>query len=272
MCFLVECFRFFTILSKFYLYLFFSNRMYYNLKTLAASVACAALMTTTVLAQTTKTQTKTPTTAAAASVKSTPVLKSALDSVAYAIGLSVAGSLKAQGLSNINANLLAAGVRESLAGGTTLLSPEDANQFIGEYFQKQAGVKAQANREKADKFLEENKKRPAVTTTASGLQYEVIRMGSGPKPADTSQVKTHYHGTLIDGTVFDSSVERGEPVEFPVNGVIKGWQEALKLMPVGSKWKLYIPSDLAYGERGAGPVIGPGAALVFEVELLEILN
>ncbi len=199
-------------------------------------------------------------------------MKSAIDTVAYAIGLSVAGSLKAQGLSDINTNLLLAGINETLKGGKTAMSPEEANQYIGQYFQKQASVKGEANLKTGEKFLEENKKRPTVTTTASGLQYEVVKMGEGPKPADTSRVKTHYHGTLIDGTVFDSSVERGEPVEFPVNGVIKGWQEALQLMPVGSKFKLYIPSNLAYGERAAGPSIGPNSALIFEVELLEILN
>lgn len=184
----------------------------------------------------------------------------------------MAGSLKAQGLSSINPDLLARAVRETLAGTKTVLSPEQANQYIGEYFQKQASVKGDANRKAGEKFLEENKKRPTVVTTASGLQYEVLKMGDGPKPADTSRVKTHYHGTLIDGTVFDSSVDRGEPVEFPVNGVIKGWQEALQLMPVGSKFRLYIPSDIAYGDRAAGPEIGPNSTLIFDVELLEILK
>ena len=111
-----------------------------------------------------------------------------------------------------------------------------------------------------------------MVTTESGLQYQIIKMGEGPKPSATDKVKTHYHGTLINGTIFDSSVQRGEPVEFPVNGVIKGWTEALQLMPVGSKWKLFIPYDLAYGERAAGPQIPGYSALVFEVELLEIVK
>ena len=122
------------------------------------------------------------------------------------------------------------------------------------------------------KFLEENGKRSSVVTLASGLQYEIVAEGNGPKPGPADKVKTHYHGTLINGEVFDSSVERGEPFEFPVNGVIKGWTEALQLMPVGSKWKLYIPYDLAYGERGAGAQIGPFSTLIFEVELIDIVK
>ena len=119
-------------------------------------------------------------------------------------------------------------------------------------------------------FFAENSKRKDVVTLASGLQYEIITEGNGPKPGPTDTVKTHYHGTLLNGTVFDSSVERGTPLSFPVNRVIKGWTEALQLMPVGSKWKLYIPSHLAYGERGAGAKIKPNAALIFEVELIDI--
>jgi FKBP-type peptidyl-prolyl cis-trans isomerase FklB len=247
--------------------------MHRNLKTLTTAVICAVLLSSSVSsvwAQAAKTPAKTPPKSAPA--PAAPVLKSAIDTVAYAIGLSVAGSLKAQGLADINTNVLMAGINEALKGSKTAMSPEQANQYIGQYFQKQASLKGEANLKTGEKFLEENKKRPSVKTTESGLQYEVMKMGEGPKPADTSRVKTHYHGTLIDGTVFDSSVERGEPVEFPVNGVIKGWQEALQLMPVGSKFKLYIPSNLAYGERAAGPTIGPNSALIFEVELLEILN
>ena len=246
--------------------------MFRNVKTLFFFFFCAGLFISEVEAQTSKAPVKsTPKPAATASVAA-PVLKTALDSVAYSIGLSVAGSLKAQGLSSINPDLVAKAIRETLAGTKTALSPEQANQYIGEYFQKQASVQGDANRKAGEKFLEENKKRSTVSTTASGLQYEVLKMGDGPKPADTSRVKTHYHGTLIDGTVFDSSVDRGEPVEFPVNGVIKGWQEALQLMPVGSKFRLYIPSDIAYGDRAAGPAIGPNSALIFDVELLEILK
>ncbi|WP_228713653.1 FKBP-type peptidyl-prolyl cis-trans isomerase [Arundinibacter roseus] len=238
---------------------------------MAAAITTVALTTTSVVAQTSKTPAKAPVSTQTSS-PSNPQLKTAIDSVAYSIGLSVGGSLKSQGLTDINTNLLMQGINDLLKGNPTPLTPEQANQTIGEYFQKQTTAKASENQKKGEKFLEENKKRPGVVTTASGLQYEVVKMGEGAKPADSSKVKTHYHGTLIDGTVFDSSVDRGQPVEFPVNGVIKGWQEALQLMPVGSKWKLYIPSNLAYGERAAGPAIGPNSALVFEVELLEILN
>ena len=241
--------------------------MYHNLKSLASLLFCAALLPTQAIAQTPKAVKKD----AATVVPATPALKTALDSMAYAIGLSVGGSLKQQGLSDINTNLLLKAIDETLRGQATELDPEQANQYIGQYFQKKAAVQGNANLAKGRKFLEENKKRPNVVTTASGLQYEVIKLGEGPKPADTSRVKVHYHGTLIDGTVFDSSIERGDPVEFPVGGVITGWTEALKLMPVGSKFRLFIPPDLAYGERAAGPKIGPNAALIFDVELLEIL-
>jgi FKBP-type peptidyl-prolyl cis-trans isomerase FklB len=128
----------------------------------------------------------------------------------------------------------------------------------------------EGNNAVGQKFLDENKKKPGVVTLPSGLQYIVIKEGTGAKPVLTDKVTTHYHGTLIDGTVFDSSVERGEPASFPVNGVIKGWTEALQMMPVGSKWKLFVPPALGYGERGAGGVIGPNATLIFEVELISI--
>jgi len=241
--------------------------MYRNLKPLASLIICAVLVSTQAFAQTPKTVKKAP----AAVTPAPKPLKTALDSVAYSIGLSVGGSLKAQGLSNINTNLLLKAINETLKDQKTELNPEQANQYIGEYFQKQASVQGNANLEAGRKFLEENKKRPNVKTTESGLQYEVVKLGEGPKPADTSTVKVNYHGTLTDGTVFDSSVERGEPVEFPVNRVIAGWTEALKLMPVGSKFRLFIPANLAYGERATGPKIGPNSTLIFDVELLEIL-
>ncbi|MBT6514332.1 MAG: FKBP-type peptidyl-prolyl cis-trans isomerase [Crocinitomicaceae bacterium] len=136
--------------------------------------------------------------------------------------------------------------------------------------EKSAPKKEKSELQSGKDFFAENSKRKDVVTLASGLQYEIITEGNGPKPGPTDKVKTHYHGTLLNGTVFDSSVERGTPLSFPVNRVIKGWTEALQLMPVGSKWKLYIPSHLAYGERGAGAKIKPNAALIFEVELIEI--
>jgi len=266
-CLLAKRFRFFIVFLKQYTYQFHLNRMYRNLKPLASLIICAALVSTQAFAQTPKTVKKAPVAVAPAANP----LKTALDSVAYAIGLSVGGSLKQQGLSEINTNLLLKAVNETLKEQKTALSPEQANQYIGEYFQKQTSAKGNANLAAGKKFLEENKKRPNVKTTDSGLQYEVIKLGEGPKPTDTSTVKVNYHGTLVDGTVFDSSVERGEPVEFPVNRVIAGWTEALKLMPAGSKFRLFIPADLAYGERATGPKIGPNSTLIFDVELLEIL-
>jgi FKBP-type peptidyl-prolyl cis-trans isomerase FklB len=140
------------------------------------------------------------------------------------------------------------------------------------YMQKSKAEKSAGNKKIGENFLAANKNKPGVVALPSGLQYSVIKAGAGPKPALTDKVKVHYHGTLIDGKVFDSSVERGEPIELNVNGVIPGWTEALQLMPVGSKWKLFIPSNLAYGDQQAGPLITPGSTLIFDVELLDIIK
>ncbi|MBK8451595.1 MAG: FKBP-type peptidyl-prolyl cis-trans isomerase [Saprospiraceae bacterium] len=193
-----------------------------------------------------------------------------MDSLSYSIGVLFGNSLKQQGLDKLNAADLAEAMEAVMNNKETKITKEQATQI---YSQTMSSLSAKANagaKEEGEHFLAENKKRPGVTTTASGLQYEVIKMGDGAKPAATAKVKTHYHGTLINGSVFDSSVERGEPISFPVNGVIQGWQEALQLMPVGSKWKLFVPYNLAYGERGAGADIKPFSALIFEVELLGI--
>ena len=152
------------------------------------------------------------------------------------------------------------------------MSENEAQIEINSYFQKMQEEAGKEAKDAGEKFLEENKKQEGVVTLPSGLQYKVIKQGTGDKPKATDQVRCHYHGTLIDGTVFDSSVRRGEPAVFPVNGVIQGWVEALQLMPVGSKWTLYIPYEMAYGTRGAGQSIPPYAALIFEVELLEIVK
>jgi len=192
------------------------------------------------------------------------------DKLSYALGTSIAGNVKSQGVDTINYNLLAKAFEDVYTGAKPLLSAEEANAFLNQYFGELQKAKLGKNKELGEKFLAENKKKPGVFTLPSGLQYQIITDGTGPKPLATDKVKTHYHGTLIDGTVFDSSVQRGEPASFPVNGVIQGWQEALQLMPVGSKWKLFVPSNLAYGERGAGEKIGPNTALVFEVELISI--
>ncbi|TLU90667.1 FKBP-type peptidyl-prolyl cis-trans isomerase [Dyadobacter sediminis] len=252
--------------------------MYKLEKTVLAAVILGFLATAEGKAQTIKKTAKPASTvkkSTASPVKaatSSSVLKTQMDSLSAAIGVSFSNSLTSQGINEINSEVLTKTINASLKGEKTAFTPEDANKFIGEYFQKISAEKGAVVRVEGEKFLEENKKRAGVTTTESGLQYEVIKTGDGPKPLETDKVKTHYHGTLTNGTVFDSSVDRGEPVEFPVNGVIKGWTEALQLMPVGSKWKLFIPYQLAYGERAAGPQIPAYSALVFEVELLEIVK
>ncbi len=191
------------------------------------------------------------------------------DTVAYALGVSIAENLKMQGLDSVNIEALCQGMMD-VRGATAKMDAEKANAYLNAYFGKRQAKKSEAQKVDGEKFLAENKNKPGVVTLPDGLQYVVMKEGTGPKPKATDKVKTHYHGTLIDGTVFDSSVDRGEPITFPVGGVIKGWTEALQLMNVGSKWKLFIPSDLAYGEQGAGGVIAPYATLIFEVELISI--
>jgi FKBP-type peptidyl-prolyl cis-trans isomerase FklB len=192
-----------------------------------------------------------------------------MDSASYAIGMLIAGSLQSQGITEVNAAKLAEGVADAMAGKSKMPT-EQAQQLFQSYSAASASKKFAGAKEEGAKFLAENKKKPSITTTASGLQYEVIKMGTGAKPGPTDKVATHYHGTLLDGKVFDSSVERKEAIEFPVNGVIAGWTEALQLMPTGSKFRLYIPYNLAYGERGAGGSIGPYSTLIFDVELLGV--
>lgn len=205
-----------------------------------------------------------------ATVKVNPLIRTKVDTVSYGIGQDIGNTLKAQGLDSLNYDLLIKAIKDAAKGSTPLITKEQCNASISDYLQKINTKKMSKNKIAGEQFLAENKAKPGVTTLPSGLQYVILKEGTGEKPTINSKVKTHYHGTLIDGTVFDSSVERGEPISFPVSGVIKGWTEALQLMPVGSKWKLFIPSELAYGERQAGPKIGPGSALVFEVELLAI--
>ena len=197
-------------------------------------------------------------------------MKNSIDSLSYAIGMNIAGNLKQQNL-KINTALLAKAIDQILNNQTTLLEANAANVYIQGYFQNESMKKGAANLKAGESYLAANKSKAGVVALPSGLQYQVMKAGTGPKPTSADTVKVHYHGTLTDGTVFDSSVQRGEPAQFGVTQVIQGWVEALQLMPVGSKWKLFIPSNLAYGPQ-APPSIGPNQVLVFEVELLEIVK
>ncbi|MEI6896122.1 MAG: FKBP-type peptidyl-prolyl cis-trans isomerase [Psychromonas sp.] len=191
----------------------------------------------------------------------------------YGIGLQMGDQLKSQPFEGLDVSAVAAGIADAFEGAEHKVSRQDleaAFQTISASMQKASDEQAKLLGAAGAEFLAENAKKESVKVTDSGLQFEVLTEGEGDTPTAESTVSVHYHGTLIDGTVFDSSVDRGQPAEFPVGGVIAGWTEALQLMPVGSKYKLTIPADLAYGERGAGASIGPHSTLVFEVELLEI--
>ncbi|MGK7394995.1 MAG: FKBP-type peptidyl-prolyl cis-trans isomerase [Candidatus Cyclobacteriaceae bacterium M3_2C_046] len=198
-------------------------------------------------------------------------LDTELDTVSYSLGVSIAQNIKTQGLEEVNAAAFAQGIKDFYQDEENVkVTPDMADQLLSAYF---TNLRDRKNRElqvEGEEFLESNKTKEGVQTTESGLQYKVIEEGSGEMPALEDQVRVHYTGKTIDGEVFDSSVDRGEPVTFQVNQVIPGWTEALQKMKVGGKWELYIPSDLAYGERGAGPNIPPNSVLIFDVELLGI--
>jgi FKBP-type peptidyl-prolyl cis-trans isomerase FklB len=206
--------------------------------------------------------------------KTTP--KTEKEKVSYSFGVNIAKNIKMQGI-DVDQEFLAQGLKDALSNAKTAMSDKDMettmNAFQQEMMTKMKAkqqVDGEKNKKEGEAFLAANKKKDGVITLPSGLQYKVIKMGDGPKPTSTQTVKCNYRGTLVDGKEFDSSYKRGEPVEFPVGGVIKGWTEALQLMPVGSKWELYIPSNLAYGENGAGQMIGSNATLIFEIELLSV--
>lgn len=214
--------------------------------------------------------------AGSAGAQEKPGLKDQKEKISYIIGMDIGGNFKKQSI-DIDPDIVARGIKDGFSGAKPLLSEQEAREVMTafekemrarqEAAQKAAGEK---NKKEGEVFLAENKKKEGVKTLPSGLQYKVIKPGTGKKPAATDTVTTHYKGTLIDGTEFDSSYKRGKPATFPVNGVIPGWTEALQLMEEGAKWQLFIPSNLAYAERGAGRVIGPHATLIFEVELISI--
>ncbi len=221
--------------------------------------------------------TKTPTTKKPASATTaTPLaLKTKEDKFSYAIGMKMGENFKKQGVA-VNAAVLSRAIKDAMAGKTQLTDEEaqaaimDVQKDVQAKMQEKNKEAAEANKKTGEAFLAANKSKEGVVTTPSGLQYKIEKAGTGPKPGPNDSVVCNYRGTLIDGKEFDSSYKRGQPATFPVTGVIKGWTEALQLMPVGSKWQLFIPSDLAYGDRGAGADIGPGATLIFEVELMSI--
>lgn len=194
-----------------------------------------------------------------------------MDKISYALGISLGNNLKNSGFKDLGYNDIARGIQVVMDGGQAEMTIQQAQNIINEYFQQLQEKMHEANILEGQTFLKENARRNEVVTTASGLQYEIVKEGKGVIPQASDRVKVHYHGTLINGEVFDSSVRRGEPATFGVTQVISGWVEALQLMPVGSKWKLFIPSELAYGAQGAGQSIGPHTTLIFEVELIDIV-
>jgi len=204
-------------------------------------------------------------------------LSSKTDSVSYALGVLIGENNKQQmksapGVDQLNKEIILAAFEKAFLGDSVQIKPEKANATIQSFFAKISKVEGDKNLKEGEDFLASNKSKSGVVTLPSGLQYEIIKAGTGPKPKAEDEVKCHYVGTTIDGKEFDSSVKRGEPATFPVNRVIPGWTEALQLMPVGSKFKIYLPESIAYGATGAGEVIKPYSTLVFEVELLEIVQ
>ena len=194
-----------------------------------------------------------------------------MDKFSYGLGMGIGQNLLSMGVKDMNIEDFIKGISDVLSGNKTELTHSEAQKVVNEHFQKLAEEAYAVNRNAGEKFLAENAKKESITTLPSGLQYEVIKECNGKKPSATDRVQCHYEGTLIDGTIFDSSIKRGEPAVFGVNQVIKGWVEALQLMQEGAKWRLYIPYDMAYGEHGAGEMIPPYSALIFDVELIKVL-
>ncbi len=194
-----------------------------------------------------------------------------MDKVSYALGLSIGNNFQTSGIKDIRVEDFMKGIQDVLNNATPDISYDEAKQVINDYFMELQKNKLELNKQAGEEFLNINKHKAGVVQLPSGLQYEVLKKGTGAKPKATDQVRCHYHGTLINGAVFDSSVQRGEPAVFGVSQVIPGWVEALQLMETGSKWRLFIPSGLAYGERGAGESIEPNSTLIFDVELLDIV-
>jgi len=210
-----------------------------------------------------------------AAIESSVELTTDGSKLSYGLGQNIGNSVLQQAVPDLDMDALVLGVRDAVGGIAPQVSEEELQAVVGRIQEQEEARMAVLAKEQAvlnDKYLSENGEREEITTTESGLQYEVLTSGDGAMPKEDSVVRTHYHGTLLDGTVFDSSVDRGQPAEFPLNQVISGWTEALQLMKVGDKWRLYLPPQLAYGESSPGPLILPNSALIFEVELLDILD
>jgi len=237
-------------------------------------MAAGMMLLGNVLAQ--QTPAANPQQSPAPETQNVPAFKTQKDKVSYALGMNIGTNLHRQ-LVEVDPNIVRQGLEDALAGGKTLLSEDEARATLTELqndIRKKQQEKMQqageANKKQGEAFLAANKTKEGVVTLPSGLQYKILTSGTGPKPTASDSVVCNYRGTLIDGKEFDSSYTRGQPATFPVGGVIKGWTEALQLMPVGSKWQLFVPSELAYSERGTGADIGPNATLIFEVELISI--
>jgi FKBP-type peptidyl-prolyl cis-trans isomerase FklB len=194
-----------------------------------------------------------------------------MNKVSYALGLSIGNNFRNAGIKDLDTNDFLKGLTDVFSGNRTDIGYDEAKEVINDYFEELQSRKNEINIQAGDEFLRINREKNGVVELPSGLQYEILKQGNGAKPKASDKVKCHYHGTLINGVVFDSSVQRGESATFGVSQVIPGWVEALQLMPVGSKWRLFIPSRLAYGEKSAGKMIEPNSTLIFEVELLDII-
>ena len=193
-----------------------------------------------------------------------------MDKLSYALGLSMGGNFMRSGIEKLNYEDFAAGVKAAYESDSSQMSTDEAKRIVNEFFSEMEARLQDVNKRAGEQYLSENAKRPEVHTTASGLQYEIIKEGEGASPCPTDTVTVHYTGALIDGRVFDSSVERGEPSTFGVSQVIPGWVEALQMMKPGAEWRIFVPSDLAYGPQGAGGIIGPNMTLIFDIQLIKI--
>ena len=193
-----------------------------------------------------------------------------MDKLSYALGLSMGGNFMRSGIESLNYDDFAAGVKAAYAGDHSQMTVDEAKRVVNEFFAEMEAKLQDVNKKAGEQYLAENAKRPEVHTTASGLQYEIIKEGEGASPKVTDKVTVHYTGALIDGRVFDSSVERGEPATFGVSQVIPGWVEALQMMKPGAEWRIFVPSHLAYGPQGAGGIIGPNMTLIFDIKLIKV--